>query len=113
MILLDWAGLDFEVGSSPVPCAGLGAPGAPMQIQFSKGSRSIAHFAKRVAARFNAESILVHAVAVPMHLASITLVTASHPEWYCPHPETLLLDGLKVLITHSNFRSLPAVPSPL
>ncbi|KAL6405976.1 hypothetical protein AUP68_10531 [Ilyonectria robusta] len=36
VILLDWTGLDFEVRSSPVQCTGLGAPGAPMQIQFSK-----------------------------------------------------------------------------
>jgi hypothetical protein len=79
VILLDWTGLDFEVGSSPVQCTGLGAPGAPMQIQFSKWIRSIPHFAKRVAARFTAESILVQCCC-GMYLTSITLVTASPPE---------------------------------
>jgi hypothetical protein len=59
VILLDWTGLDFEVGSSPVQCKGLGAPGAPMQIQFSKWIRSIPHFAKRVTARFTGGLILV------------------------------------------------------
>jgi hypothetical protein len=48
--------------SSPVTLldwTGLGAPGAPMQIQFSKWIRSIPHFTKAVAARFTAASILV------------------------------------------------------
>ena len=36
VILLDWTGLDLGIGSSPVQSKDSGAPGAPMQIQFSK-----------------------------------------------------------------------------
>ncbi|KAJ0126864.1 Uncharacterized protein HZ326_30032 [Fusarium oxysporum f. sp. albedinis] len=82
-----------------------------MQIQFSKWIRSILR--KESPRDLLRNRSLFNDVAVPMYWHQLRWLPQAILSGIVLIQKTLLLDGLKVLITHSNFRSLPAVLSPL